>query len=281
MSDASNRTRAAVGRAVVDVSRFVSGPLCTFFLASMGAEVIAIEPPVPIGEPAPAAARAIPRAARRTRLRRRRARRCRSSSGHAASAAWRIDITQLRRPATSCAALAERRRRVRRELAPGGDGRLRPRPRAISRARNPRLVYCAISGYGQADDPSGPRWTTSCRPLPAAMAKTGFADGPPLRSGITIADHTTATFAALGIVAALQRTRAHRRGQLVDVAMLDVLTALRVRRARRPLRRPGVAAAHRQRRRARRADQHVPLRRWLGRRSPCTSDGAVRAAVRS
>ena len=37
------------------------------------------------------------------------------------------------------------------------------------------------------------------------MAKTGFADGPPLRSGITIADHTTATFAALGIVAALRQ----------------------------------------------------------------------------
>ena len=59
-----------------------------------------------------------------------------------------------------------------------------------------------------------------------AMAKTGFPDGPPLRSGITIADHTTATFAALGIVAALRQRDLTGAGQLVDVAMLDVLTAL-------------------------------------------------------
>jgi formyl-CoA transferase len=59
-----------------------------------------------------------------------------------------------------------------------------------------------------------------------AMAKTGFPDGPPLRAGITIADHTTATFAALGIVAALRQRDLTGKGQLVDVAMLDVLTAL-------------------------------------------------------
>ncbi len=59
-----------------------------------------------------------------------------------------------------------------------------------------------------------------------AMAKTGFPDGPPLRSGITIADHTTAMFAALGIVAALRQRDLTGVGQVVDVAMLDVLTAL-------------------------------------------------------
>ncbi len=57
------------------------------------------------------------------------------------------------------------------------------------------------------------------------MAKTGFADGPPLRAGITIADHTSATYAALGVLAALRQRDASGRGQLVDVAMFDVLTA--------------------------------------------------------
>src|SRR5262249_9508568 len=49
---------------------------------------------------------------------------------------------------------------------------------------------------------------------------------PAVRSGITIADHTTATFAALGVVAALRQRDQTGVGQIVDVAMLDVLTAL-------------------------------------------------------
>src|SRR5262249_53179031 len=44
-ADASNGPLAGIR--VIDVGRFVSGPLATFFLASMGAEVLAIEPPVP------------------------------------------------------------------------------------------------------------------------------------------------------------------------------------------------------------------------------------------
>ena len=84
---------------------------------------------------------------------------------------------------------------------------------------------CAISGYGQADE-ERPAMDVIVQAVSGAMAKTGFADGPPLRSGITIADHTTATFAALGIVAALRQRDLTGAGQLVDVAMLDVLTAL-------------------------------------------------------
>ena len=57
------------------------------------------------------------------------------------------------------------------------------------------------------------------------MAKTGFADGPPVRAGITVADHASAAYAALGVLAALRQRDATGKGQLVDVAMLDVLTA--------------------------------------------------------
>ena len=113
-----------------------------------------------------------------------------------------------------------------------------------------------------------------------AMAKTGFPDGPPLRSGITIADHTTATFAALGIVAALRQRDLTGVGQLVDVAMLDVLTALVFDEPVDHYAATGCPGAHRERRRARRADQLVPLRRRLGRRD-VHERRPVRTAVRS
>ena len=92
-------------------------------------------------------------------------------------------------------------------------------------AINPRLVYCAISGYGY-DAPDRPAMDNIVQAASGVMAKTGFADGPPVRAGITIADHTSATFAALGIMGALRQRDATGRGQLVDVAMLDVLTSL-------------------------------------------------------
>ena len=91
-------------------------------------------------------------------------------------------------------------------------------------ASQPELIYCAISGYGY-DAPDRAAMDNIVQAASGVMAKTGFADGPPLRAGITIADHASATYAALGIFAALRQRDATGRGQLVDVAMLDVLTA--------------------------------------------------------
>jgi formyl-CoA transferase len=85
-------------------------------------------------------------------------------------------------------------------------------------------VYCAISGYGY-DAPDRPAMDNIVQAASGVMAKTGFADGPPVRAGITIADHASATYAALGVLAALRQRDTTGRGQLVDVAMLDVLTA--------------------------------------------------------
>jgi formyl-CoA transferase len=89
---------------------------------------------------------------------------------------------------------------------------------------NSRLVYCAISGFGY-DAPDQPAMDNIVQAASGVMAKTGFADGPPLRAGITIADHASATNAALGVLAALRQRDTCGRGQLVDVAMYDVLTA--------------------------------------------------------
>src|SRR5207342_1875855 len=71
-------------------------------------------------------------------------------------------------------------------------------------AVNAALVYCSISGYGY-DTPDRPAMDNIVQAASGVMAKTGFPDGPPLRAGITIADHASATYAALGVLAALRQ----------------------------------------------------------------------------
>jgi formyl-CoA transferase/CoA:oxalate CoA-transferase len=90
------------------------------------------------------------------------------------------------------------------------------------RVRNPRLIYCSISGYGQA----GPSRDEAAMDLivecsSGFMSITGSEDGEQVRAGYAVADINAGLFATIGILMALQhRTRAGV-GQFVDVAMLD------------------------------------------------------------
>ena len=92
---------------------------------------------------------------------------------------------------------------------------------------HPRLVYCSISGFGQ----TGPRrdqpgYDAVVQAEGGLMSITGDADGPPYRLGVAIADLVSGMFAANGIALALLARERTGRGQLVDVAMLDAVTAL-------------------------------------------------------
>jgi formyl-CoA transferase/CoA:oxalate CoA-transferase len=93
--------------------------------------------------------------------------------------------------------------------------------------RHPRLVYCAISGFGQ----TGPRsaeagYDAMMQAEGGLMSITGARDGPPYRLGVAIADLATALFAVQGILAALIAREKTGRGQLVDVGMLDTVASL-------------------------------------------------------
>jgi crotonobetainyl-CoA:carnitine CoA-transferase CaiB-like acyl-CoA transferase len=225
MSDgaASPAALPLTGVRVLDVSRFVSGPLCSFHLASMGAEVIAVERPG--GEQS----RRLPPFATADG----------GVSGSPVEGGLSVPYLKRGRGKRSVAIALDTPdgRALARALAARSDVFLEnSRPGTMAswglaparlRAEQPRLVYCSISGYGQ----SGPRRDGAAmdvvvQALSGLMAKTGFPDGPPLRAGATVADVLTAAFAALGIVAALRQRDTTGEGQHVDVAMLDALTSL-------------------------------------------------------
>lgn len=90
-------------------------------------------------------------------------------------------------------------------------------------ARNPRLIYCAISGYGQ-DGPYRDKVGHDINYLGYAgvLGVMGLAEGPPAIPGVQIADiGGGALMAVIGILAALCARRHTGRGQFLDIAMLD------------------------------------------------------------
>ena len=93
---------------------------------------------------------------------------------------------------------------------------------AAASARNPRLVYCSISGYGQA----GPSRDEAAMDLivecsSGFMSITGTEDGEQVRSGYAVADINAGLFSVIGILLALRAREQTGRGQYVDVSMLD------------------------------------------------------------
>jgi crotonobetainyl-CoA:carnitine CoA-transferase CaiB-like acyl-CoA transferase len=91
------------------------------------------------------------------------------------------------------------------------------------REANPRLVYCAVTGYGQ----TGPHTQraghdTNYLGLGGLLGMTGLEEGPPIQSAGQIADvGGGAMMAAFGVMAALHERQRSGEGQLVDVSMTD------------------------------------------------------------
>ncbi|HEX6633430.1 MAG TPA: CoA transferase [Usitatibacter sp.] len=87
---------------------------------------------------------------------------------------------------------------------------------------NPRLVYCAISGYGRTGpyaDKGG--FDLIAQGVAGLMSVTGEPGGPPVKSGTPIADINAGIFASLGIVSALFARNTTGRGQMVDTSLME------------------------------------------------------------
>ncbi|WP_433508854.1 CaiB/BaiF CoA transferase family protein [Nonomuraea sp. CA-143628] len=90
------------------------------------------------------------------------------------------------------------------------------------RELNPRLVYCAISGFGQSGPMSGaPAYDQIIQGLSGMMSVTGTPDTVPMRVGFPVCDTIGGLMAAMAICAALAGRHRTGRGSFLDLSMLE------------------------------------------------------------
>ena len=94
------------------------------------------------------------------------------------------------------------------------------------RAVNPRLVYCSITGFGQTG-PYAHRagYDFIIQGMAGLMSVTGEPDGQPQKVGVAVTDVFTGVYAATAILAALIQRQTTGRGQMIDMALMDVAVA--------------------------------------------------------
>jgi crotonobetainyl-CoA:carnitine CoA-transferase CaiB-like acyl-CoA transferase len=200
------------GIRVLDLSRLLPGPFCAQLLGDYGADVIKVEDTGP-GD----FSRLLPPFI--------------GAEGSSAQGAAFLAINRNKR-SIALDLKTEGGKEALRRLARGADVLLEGfRPGVLDRLglgyealrrENPRLVYCALTGYGQ-DGPLRDRAGHDLNYLGYAgvLAMTGMRGGPPVPPGIQVADLTGALYAAIGILLALEARARTGVGQLVDVSMLD------------------------------------------------------------
>ena len=94
---------------------------------------------------------------------------------------------------------------------------------------NPRLIYIAVSGWGQ-DGPlsAQPGQDIMAQARSGLMSITGLPDGEPVKVGVPICDLTCALYATIAALAALQARNATGRGQFIDVSLFESAVSLSI-----------------------------------------------------
>ncbi len=200
------------GIRVLDLGRHLAGPTAAMWLGDLGADVVKIESPQ--GDPGRSAGPPFYKGESAFFLSANRNKRSvvldlKKNSGPAL----------LRRLAANTDVLIENfRPHVMERLGLGYD-RLR--------SRNPRLVYCSITGYGRHGPLSErPGLDQIVQGVAGLMSVTGFEDGEPIRAGVPIADLLAGLFGACGILSALHAREKTGRGQRVDTSLLQSMLAM-------------------------------------------------------
>lgn len=203
------------GLRVIDLTQAMAAPYCTMNLADMGADVIKIEPPGE-GEPTRQLGAAHRNGHSATFMTMNRGKRDLAVDLKRAEG---VEI--MRRLVTTADVFVQNYR-------PGVAERLGLGWDALS-AVNPRLVYCAVSGFG-ATGPYASRggYDLIAQGMSGIISVTGDEDGPPAKSGVPLSDLAAGLFAAYGILCALEHRERTGQGQLVDTSLLEAAMALTV-----------------------------------------------------
>jgi len=198
------------GIRVLDLSRFIAGPLCAQLLGDMGAEVIKLERPR--GEDArDQGARFMGESLYAMAFNR-------NKHGMTLDTRHPAAAGVLERLVRASDVLVENYRPGTLDGMGLGADRLRQ--------LNPQLVVTSLSGFGQTG-PLAQRalFDPIAQAMSGLMSLTGEPGGPPMLTGTYIADHLAGLYGAIGTLLALHARERTGEGQVVDVASLDSLFA--------------------------------------------------------
>src|SRR5918998_423506 len=196
------------GVRVLDLGRHLAGPTCAMLLGDLGADVIKVEKPE-VGEDGRSAGPPFFDGV--------------SAFFLSANRNKRSLTLDIKRPEGQEAfrRLAETADVSVENFRPGVMDALNIGYARVSE-RNPRIIYCSISGFG-ADGPFAdrPGLDQIIQGVSGLMSVTGFEGGEPVRVGIPIADLLTGLYGAYGVLAALQARERTGRGQVVETSLLE------------------------------------------------------------
>ena len=212
-------TRPFEGLRVLDFTQVLAGPYATFQFAMMGADVIKVERRE--GEDL----RTMDM--RRTPITSKFREQGLMPRWQAINAGKRSLTLDLQKPEAFeiIKRLAAEADVVTENFRPGVMDRLGIGYAALS-AINPRLIYCAISAFGQTGpERLGPGYDGKIQAMSGIMAMTGHDATGPTRAGFAVCDLIAGSTAALGIASALYQRTHTGKGQLVDVSMLEAALA--------------------------------------------------------
>jgi len=204
----SQGIRPLDGIFVVDLSRILSGPVCTMLLADMGAEVVKVEPP-PLGDDS----------------------RQWGPPFIGGISTYFLSVNRNKK-SLGLNLKTERGRQILWRLVDRADVLIENfRPGVLDKlgfgyaavkARNGRAVYCSISGFGHTGPyRDRPGYDVIAQGESGMMDLTGYPEGPPAKLGASLADVVAGLYACNGICLALLARHKTGEGQHVDVSLLD------------------------------------------------------------